>query len=115
MNFHWRNDGSFAGKNVPQAFVFFMDMKYNISFVPGWRLDMLLWILLFLQKYRMSGSGRLFMHLFETEKGDKWVCITCGVEEESMITEKKWEWIFDKHDQTLRCSLCGHPDYDFED
>ncbi|WP_153306350.1 hypothetical protein [Desulfopila sp. IMCC35006] len=55
------------------------------------------------------------MHLFATEDGDKWVCITCGVEEEAMISEKKWEWCFDKHDQTLRCSLCGHPDYDFED
>ncbi len=55
------------------------------------------------------------MHLFETEEGDRWVCITCGVEEAPMIEEKKWEWIFDKNDQTLRCSLCGGPDYDFED
>lgn len=55
------------------------------------------------------------MHLFETEEGDKWVCITCGVEEHSMIEDKKWEWIFDRHDQTLRCALCGHPDYDYDD
>ncbi len=55
------------------------------------------------------------MHLFETEEGDKWVCINCGVEEESMIKEKKWEWIFDRHDQTLRCALCGNSDYDFDD
>ncbi|GAB6191746.1 hypothetical protein JCM39068_14950 [Desulfocastanea catecholica] len=55
------------------------------------------------------------MHLFETEDGDKWVCVTCGVEEEPMIREKNWRWCFDKHDQTLRCSLCGHPDYDIED
>ncbi len=55
------------------------------------------------------------MHLYETEEGDKWVCITCGVEKESMIKVKKWEWIFDKGDQTLRCSLCNQPDYDFED
>ncbi len=55
------------------------------------------------------------MHLYETEEGDKWVCITCGVEEESTIKAKKWEWIFDKADQTLRCSLCKLPDYDFED
>jgi hypothetical protein len=60
-------------------------------------------------------EGRHIMHLFETEDGDKWVCITCGVEEEAMISEKKWEWCFDKHDQTLRCSLCGHPDYEIED
>lgn len=58
---------------------------------------------------------RLSMHLFETEDGDKWVCITCGNEKNDMIEEKKWEFIFDKHDQTLRCSLCGHPDYDYED
>jgi hypothetical protein len=43
------------------------------------------------------------------------VCITCGVEEESMIKEKKWEWFFDRGDQNLRCSLCNGPDYDFED
>jgi len=55
------------------------------------------------------------MHLFETEEGDKWVCITCGVEQEEMITAKKWEWIFDRNDQTIRCSLCGHPDYDIDD
>ncbi|MCP3889671.1 MAG: hypothetical protein GY702_12470 [Desulfobulbaceae bacterium] len=55
------------------------------------------------------------MHLFETEEGDKWVCITCGEEKKDMIMEKKWEWIFDKHDMVLRCALCGHPDFDFED
>lgn len=56
------------------------------------------------------------MHLFETAEGDKWVCINCGVAEEDAIKEKKgWEWIFDRHDQTLRCSLCGHSDYEFED
>ncbi|BCL60850.1 hypothetical protein [Desulfomarina profundi] len=55
------------------------------------------------------------MHLYETEEGDKWVCITCGVEEESMIREKKWEWIFDRDDPTLRCALCRRPDYDYED
>ena len=55
------------------------------------------------------------MHLFETEKGDRWVCIHCGVEEKEMIEEKKWEYIFDREDQTLRCSLCGKGDYDIED
>lgn len=55
------------------------------------------------------------MHLFETENGDKWVCITCGLEKEDMIKEKKWEYLFDNEDQVLRCSLCGHPDYDIED
>lgn len=55
------------------------------------------------------------MHLFETEEGDKWVCLTCGVEQEEMIVAKKWQWIFDRNDQTIRCALCGHPDYDFDD
>lgn len=55
------------------------------------------------------------MHLFETKDGDKWVCITCGVEEEAMIKEQQWQWCFDKDDLTLRCALCGHPDYDYED
>ena len=55
------------------------------------------------------------MHLFETPNGDRWVCITCGSTEKEMIEEKRWEYIFDKHDQTLRCSICGHPDYDYDD
>ncbi|MGL1931518.1 MAG: hypothetical protein OCC45_07115 [Desulfotalea sp.] len=55
------------------------------------------------------------MHLFETEEGDKWVCITCGMEKEDMIREKKWEYIFDNGDQTLRCALCGQPDFEIED
>lgn len=55
------------------------------------------------------------MHLFETAEGDKWVCITCGVEQEEMITAQQWQWIFDRHDQTIRCSLCGHPDYEIDD
>lgn len=63
----------------------------------------------------LSINRKNAMHLFETEEGDKWVCITCGVEQEEMITAKKWEWIFDREDQTLRCSLCGHPDYDIDD
>jgi ribosomal protein L37E len=55
------------------------------------------------------------MHLFETEEGDKWVCVTCGIEQENQINEKKWVWCFDKDDLTLRCSLCGHADYEIED
>jgi hypothetical protein len=55
------------------------------------------------------------MNLFETGEGDRWVCITCAAEEEAMIKEKQWQWIFDRQDQTLRCALCGHPDYDFDD
>lgn len=55
------------------------------------------------------------MHLFETEEGDKWVCVHCRLEEEETIAAKGWEWIFDRHDQTLRCALCGHSDYDIED
>ncbi len=60
-------------------------------------------------------QARGIMHLFETKDGDKWVCITCGVEEEAMIKEQQWQWCFDKDDLTLRCALCGHPDYDYED
>lgn len=55
------------------------------------------------------------MHLFETKEGDKWVCITCGKEETKMIEELDWEWIFDKDDPTLRCSLCKRSDFDFDD
>lgn len=55
------------------------------------------------------------MHLYETEKGDRWVCIHCAEEEREMIEEKQWEHIFEKHDQVLRCSICGKGDYDVED
>ena len=59
-------------------------------------------------------TGR-YMHLFETEKGDRWVCILCGQEQQEMIREKNWEYIFDRDDQTLRCSLCGKGDFDVDD
>ncbi len=55
------------------------------------------------------------MHLFETEKGDVWVCVHCAKSEAESIKEKKWEWIFDKQDATLRCSICNGPDFDYED
>lgn len=55
------------------------------------------------------------MYLFETEKGDRWICIHCGQEHKEMIEEKKWEFIFEKHDNTLRCSICKKGDYEFED
>ena len=55
------------------------------------------------------------MHLFETKAGDRWVCITCAEEREEWLADNGWEWILERGDQVLRCFLCGHPDYDFED
>lgn len=55
------------------------------------------------------------MHLFETKEGDKWVCMTCRSEQEDRIEQDQWEWIFDKYDPLLRCSICGHPDYEIDD
>ena len=55
------------------------------------------------------------MHLFETKEGDKWVCITCRDERAETIEHDLWEWIFERQDPTLRCSICGHPDYEIED
>ena len=55
------------------------------------------------------------MHLFETEEGDRWVCVSCRNEKAERIEHDQWEWIFDKHDPVLRCSICGHPDYEVED
>lgn len=55
------------------------------------------------------------MHLFETDEGDKWVCITCGQEQAQLIEEKKWEYLFDKDSPMLRCSFCGQGDYEIED
>lgn len=53
------------------------------------------------------------MNLFETEEGDKWVCMTCTHEKEQEIKEKNWEYIFDSDDPVLRCALCGHGEYDY--
>jgi uncharacterized Zn finger protein len=55
------------------------------------------------------------MHLFETEEGDRWVCITCGQEKAEIIEEKKWEFLFDKDSPLLRCVFCGQGDYEIED
>jgi rubrerythrin len=55
------------------------------------------------------------MHLFETKEGDKWVCITCRAEQSETIENNQWEWIFEREDPILRCSICGHPDYEIED
>lgn len=55
------------------------------------------------------------MYLFATEKGDRWVCILCGEEQQEMIKDKNWEFIFTRDDQTLRCSLCGKGDFDPDD
>ncbi|MCX5870495.1 MAG: hypothetical protein NTY00_07650 [Deltaproteobacteria bacterium] len=55
------------------------------------------------------------MHLFETEEGDKWVCIACRLEQAKEIEEKKWEYLFDKDSPMLRCSFCGQGDYEIED
>ncbi len=55
------------------------------------------------------------MHLFETENGDKWVCVACGQEKVEYIKEKGWEYIFDRDDPVLRCVLCGNGDFDYED
>jgi len=55
------------------------------------------------------------MHLFETDEGDKWVCIWCGKEKYDEIIENKWEHIFDKEDPTLRCFFCNKGDYNFDE
>lgn len=55
------------------------------------------------------------MHMFETEKGDIWVCNYCADEKSDIIEKEEWEWIFEKEDPILRCSQCGHGDYDYDD
>jgi len=55
------------------------------------------------------------MHLFETKDGDKWVCAYCRKEQQQLLEDEKWEYLFDKEEPMLRCSLCGHPDFEVED
>jgi rubredoxin len=56
-----------------------------------------------------------YMHLFETEKGDRWICPICRKEQEAVIKEKEWEYIFDSDDPVLRCSICAKGEYDYDD
>jgi len=55
------------------------------------------------------------MHLYETEEGDKWVCVNCAKEQKEELEKQGWKYIFDRDDLELRCAICGKPDYDFED
>lgn len=56
------------------------------------------------------------MHLFETKDGDIWVCSFCAKESaEEKVNSGEWEWIFDKEEPTLRCSICKGPDFEFDD
>jgi hypothetical protein len=55
------------------------------------------------------------MHLYETEEGDRWVCVNCAKERKEELEKLGWKYIFDRDDLELRCSICGKPDYDFED
>ncbi|MEE4166893.1 MAG: hypothetical protein V2I35_12895 [Desulfocapsaceae bacterium] len=55
------------------------------------------------------------MHLYETEKGDRWVCEYCAREEAEMIASKGWEYIFDRQEQDLICSMCGKPQFTPDD
>jgi len=60
-------------------------------------------------------EGDISMHLFETKDGDRWVCAYCRKEQRQMLESEEWEYIFDKDDPVLRCSICGHPDFEVED
>lgn len=55
------------------------------------------------------------MHLFETKSGDRWVCDYCAREEAKMIEEEGWEFIFDRHEQDLICSMCKKPEFTPDD
>ncbi len=51
------------------------------------------------------------MDLYETPAGDRWVCQHCALEIEQKIKDEKWEYIFDRHEQDLICSVCGEPEF----
>ena len=55
------------------------------------------------------------MQLFETPKGDRWVCNECALEKDQTIKDEKWEYIFDRNEQDLICSICGEPEFVPED
>jgi len=57
----------------------------------------------------------MIMHLYESKKGDRWVCAYCAQDEEEMIKDEGWEYLFDRDEQDLRCSLCGEPEFIPED
>lgn len=51
------------------------------------------------------------MHLYETSSGDRWVCRYCAQQEAEMITRERWEYIFDRDEQDLICSVCHKPEF----
>jgi len=51
------------------------------------------------------------MHLYESKEGDRWVCRHCVLEEADMIKAENWEYIFERNEQDLICSLCGEPEF----
>ncbi len=55
------------------------------------------------------------MYLFETQEGDRWVCISCARDESENIKKDGWELVMEKDEPMLRCSLCKGPDYEMED
>ncbi|MDA8164413.1 MAG: hypothetical protein M0017_05200 [Desulfobacteraceae bacterium] len=55
------------------------------------------------------------MQLWETPKGDKWLCAGCRDERLEAIRKEKWRLIFERLDPELRCTACGHGDVDVED
>ena len=55
------------------------------------------------------------MHLYETTSGDRWVCEYCARDEAEMIKKEGWEYIFDREEQDLICSMCNKPQYTPDD
>lgn len=55
------------------------------------------------------------MQLWETPKGDRWLCTACRKELAEQIKEEKWRLILDRIDPELCCTGCGHGDVDIED
>ena len=48
-------------------------------------------------------------------EGDRWVCEYCAREEADMLKSEGWEYIFDRNEQDLICSICHNPEFTPED
>lgn len=55
------------------------------------------------------------MQLWETPKGDRWLCADCRDELAVAMKKEKWRLIFDRIDPELRCAGCGLGDVEVED
>lgn len=55
------------------------------------------------------------MELWETDEGDRWICVHCQKDIKQEPDKAGWRKVLERDDPELRCFQCGHGEFDFED